>query len=243
MNSRLEDFLFYGRAADSVDNLFSLYSKFVNGFGFDQLAYAITSDHKQFANDIGLGLVNHCMPNDWIEHYRENEYLEIDKTTHLLRANPGVYNWADILVQGDLSPVQRKILHEAQDAKMYHGSSMSMHGPSGIKGVVIASSSHKSYAPDKHKLDIVNMASYHFHLCFLSLVKPKDAPRIASLTNKEQEILKWLSNGMTKQEIADKVNVSVHTVDYHSRNILKKMDAKNMTSALVTAVKQGLLPL
>lgn len=243
MDSKLEEFLLAGREVDSTSSLFSLYSKLLDCYGFDQLMYAITSDHKQFASDAELGIVNHDMANGWVEYYRENNYLEADKTTHLVRANPGIYSWGNIAKQGDLSSLQSKIFRDAKDANMHHGNSISMHGPAGVKGVVIASSSEASYAPSKHKLDIINMASYHFHLCFLSLVQHKTVDQITPLTNKEYEVLQWLSTGMTKQEIASKIKVSVHTIDYHSRSILNKMNAKNMTSALVTAIKRGLLSL
>lgn len=243
MNSRLEEFLYQGRDASSVDQLFSLYSKLFDEYGFDQLTYAITSGHKEFATDAELGLVSHNMLNGWVEHYRENTYLEVDKTTHLLRANQGIYKWEDVQQRADLSPVQRKIFLEAQEAKMYSGASISVHGPAGIKGVTITSSSQASESPNARNFDIVNVASYHFHLCFLSLVQSNQATQTVTLTLREQEVLKWISTGIGRQEIADKLGSSIHTIDFHSRNILKKMDAKNMAAALVTALKQGLLSL
>ncbi len=243
MNSRLEEFLYQGRTASSVDNLFFLYSELLDGYGFDQLTYAITSGHNEFATDAELGLVNHNMLNGWIEHYRENAYLEVDKTTHLLRANQGLYKWENIQQRDDLSSVQKKIFLEAHEAKMYSGASISIHGPAGIKGVTIASSSQLSESPRPQDFDIVNVASYHFHLCFLSLVQSNQVAQTVSLTLRELEVLKWISTGMGRQEIADRLDASIHTIDFHSRNILKKMDAKNMAAALVTALKQGLLTL
>lgn len=241
MELKLEQFLFESRELNTVPDLFSMCSDVFGHYGFDQLAYVIASDHKQFASDTELGLVSHNMVNDWIEHYRESDYLEADKTTQLLRANPGIYSWNEIALRGDLSPLQKKILNEANDAKMHHGNSISIYGPGGIKSFMIAYSSELSNTPNKHKLDIINLVSYHFHLCFISLVQSNPLLQTTPLTVKEREILKWLSTGMIKQEIADKTLVSIHTVDFHSRNILKKMDAKNMTAALVTAIKEGLL--
>jgi len=245
MNLNLEEFLHQSREANNVDNLFSLYSGLLAQNGFDQLTYAITSGHNEFAADAELGLVSHNMLNGWVEHYRENAYLEIDKTTHLLRANQGVYKWNDVYQRSDLSSVQKQIFLEANEAKMFNGASISVHGPAGIKGVSIASSSVASDAPEKRQYDIMNVASFHFHLCFLSLVqsKPDKSSSTVSLTFREQEVLKWVSTGMTKQEIADKLGASVHTIDFHSRNLLNKLDANNMAAALVAALKQGLLTL
>lgn len=241
MHSKLEEFLYQSRVASSVDSLFSMYSELLDGYGFDQLTYAITSGHKEFVVDTEIGLVNNNMFNGWVEHYRDNAYLEVDKTTHLLRANQGLYKWENIQQRDDLSPHQRQIFLEAQEAKMYSGVSISIHGPAGIKGVTIASSSQASESPDAQYLDRMNVAFYHFHLCFLSLVQTNRVTQTVSLTLREREVLKWISTGMGRQEIADKLDMSIHTIDFHSRNILKKTDAKNMAAALVTALKQGLL--
>jgi two-component system, NarL family, response regulator NreC len=47
------------------------------------------------------------------------------------------------------------------------------------------------------------------------------------LTTKEQEILSLVSSGLTTKEIADKLNISHHTVESHRKNLLRKCQAKN----------------
>ena len=61
------------------------------------------------------------------------------------------------------------------------------------------------------------------------------------LSSREQEVLKWLAQGLTKSCVGDKLNMSSHTVDYHLRNILKKLDAKNTVAATALAIKQNLI--
>lgn len=46
-------------------------------------------------------------------------------------------------------------------------------------------------------------------------------------TNKEREILSLVSSGLTTKEIADRLNLSHHTVESHRKNLLKKFQAKN----------------
>jgi DNA-binding NarL/FixJ family response regulator len=52
------------------------------------------------------------------------------------------------------------------------------------------------------------------------------------LTRREQEILKLISDGLTNNEIAEKIFISPFTVDSHRKNMLLKFGAKN-TAVLV----------
>lgn len=53
-----------------------------------------------------------------------------------------------------------------------------------------------------------------------------------NLTTREKEILKLIADGLTSQEIADKLFISVRTVDTHRANLMQKLKIKN-TAALV----------
>lgn len=53
-----------------------------------------------------------------------------------------------------------------------------------------------------------------------------------TLTKRETEIIRMISNEMTNSEIAQELNISPRTVDAHRRNLLQKLDVKN-TAGLV----------
>jgi DNA-binding NarL/FixJ family response regulator len=52
------------------------------------------------------------------------------------------------------------------------------------------------------------------------------------LTRREKEVLQLIVDGMTNNEIAEKLFVSVTTINSHRKNLLTKLEAKN-TAALV----------
>jgi DNA-binding NarL/FixJ family response regulator len=60
------------------------------------------------------------------------------------------------------------------------------------------------------------------------------------ITDRELEVLKLILNELTNQEIAEKLFVSVRTVDAHRRNLLQKTGAKN-TAGLVKYALQNKL--
>jgi DNA-binding CsgD family transcriptional regulator len=51
------------------------------------------------------------------------------------------------------------------------------------------------------------------------------------LTEKEKEVLLWISKGLTNKEIAEKMFISINTVKSHTKNIYIKMDVRNRTEA------------
>lgn len=52
------------------------------------------------------------------------------------------------------------------------------------------------------------------------------------LSNREREVLNWLSKGYSYKEIAEKLFISVETVRTHIRNIYEKLHVANRTDAI-----------
>lgn len=61
------------------------------------------------------------------------------------------------------------------------------------------------------------------------------------LTSREQEILSYLAEGLIKKQVAAKLSISTHTVDYHVRKIYDKLQVNTVSGAISKAVKEGLV--
>lgn len=61
------------------------------------------------------------------------------------------------------------------------------------------------------------------------------------LTRREKEVLELIAEGMTNNEIAQQLFISVTTVDTHRKNLLAKFEAKNVASLIRAAVKLQLI--
>src|SRR5512134_1448225 len=62
-----------------------------------------------------------------------------------------------------------------------------------------------------------------------------------SLTEREHEILKRLSNGLSDQEIAADLFLSANTIKWYNRQIYSKLGVSNRTQAIAHAKTLGLL--
>jgi len=57
-------------------------------------------------------------------------------------------------------------------------------------------------------------------------------PRKAKLTNRELEIIKLMANGFLAKEIAEKLKISIRTVQSHNVRIYIKLGARNKMNAV-----------
>ena len=65
----------------------------------------------------------------------------------------------------------------------------------------------------------------------------------ANLSSREYEVLQLITEGKKTVEIADILNVSIHTINSHRKNILRKLNLKSPTELIVYAIEQGLTKL
>jgi DNA-binding CsgD family transcriptional regulator len=61
------------------------------------------------------------------------------------------------------------------------------------------------------------------------------------LTKRELEILKWICAGLNSRDIAERLFISVNTVNNHRKSILQKTNAKNMMEVLQYTISNGIL--
>lgn len=73
------------------------------------------------------------------------------------------------------------------------------------------------------------------------LSKPRQHVLHEDLTNREKEILLLISEGMSNQEIADSLFITLKTVKTHVSNILSKLDVEDRTQAAIYAFKHGIV--
>ena len=62
-----------------------------------------------------------------------------------------------------------------------------------------------------------------------------------SLSEREIEIIKLISDGCTNKEIADQLFLSTHTVNTHRKNIMQKLGIKNTAGIVIYAVKENII--
>jgi two-component system NarL family response regulator len=80
--------------------------------------------------------------------------------------------------------------------------------------------------------------------CAAMLVKtPAGAGAQAQLGRREIEVLKMIAKGQTSMAIAEILFIAVGTVEVHRRNIMRKLDLRNIAGLTQYAIREGLMTL
>jgi two-component system, NarL family, response regulator YdfI len=64
-------------------------------------------------------------------------------------------------------------------------------------------------------------------------------PSPEELTEREQEVLTMLAEGLSNKEISSRLNISTHTVKFHISSILGKLGATSRTEAVSIGIRSG----
>jgi DNA-binding NarL/FixJ family response regulator len=74
-----------------------------------------------------------------------------------------------------------------------------------------------------------------------SVQSDDDESDTAPLSDREKDVLVCLSKGLKNNEIADQLNISVHTVITHRKNIVRKTGIKSVAALTVYAILNNLI--
>jgi two-component system response regulator NreC len=76
---------------------------------------------------------------------------------------------------------------------------------------------------------------------YLKRGESEQDPSGSRLTAREREVLTHIAEGRTNREIADKLVISVKTVDRHRENIMRKLDLHSRVALVKYAISKGLI--
>lgn len=98
-------------------------------------------------------------------------------------------------------------------------------------------------APTATKRLIEKMLEPNFHMTPAAPAPSADYtdPELESLTDREREVLVEIAHGLSNQEIADKLFISLPTVKTHVAHILQKINARDRVQAVVFAYENHLV--
>jgi len=76
---------------------------------------------------------------------------------------------------------------------------------------------------------------------FLTQERPDEAEALSDLTEREQEVLTYLAEGASNDEIAEALVISPKTVARHRENIMRKLNMHSRAELVRYAIRKGII--
>lgn len=236
---RLDDFIEAANQVGTTHSLIELFEKALESLGVNKFVYTYMTHQEKIGHEAAPGIIK-SYPEGWMKHYVENNYAVHDPTCKVALQSPYPFAWQDLQTAFDLSPRETQVMEEAKDAGIKNGISVSIHDPSGdVVGFGFASDDcHGSTS--KTTLRKIHLLAHQFHMAYTDLyTKSPESIRLPeiSLSDKERDVLFWCSRGKSNGVIADILGISEYTVNFHFRNIFRKLGTNSRMVAVLIAYR------
>ncbi|MEO0486329.1 MAG: LuxR family transcriptional regulator [Pseudomonadota bacterium] len=242
----LKDYLAEVTSAPTVEDLWDMHTEKMAEYGFDRILYGFT--RYMTASSLGnpqdlVILTNH--QSAYISAFIEQGLYFHAPMVNWARNNDGAASW-DVIRQmessGALTASERSVLEFNKKMDVVAGYTVSFKAVSARSKGAIALTAQRgmtqAQADDvwaEHGADIVLMNNVA-HLKIITLPYSTGA---RSLTRRQREVLEWVGDGKTTQDIAMLMGLTVATVDKHLRLAREALDVDTTAQAVLKAAFQN----
>lgn len=204
--------------------------------GFDHCAYGLRMPTPLTQPKIAMF---NNYPVVWQRRYQEKSYLAVDPTVQ-----HGMRSLLPVIWSENLFAPARELWEDARSFGLDVGWAQASRDINGVGGMLTLARSSDPISGAELQDKRLKMAwlSQMAHLGMSRLLAVKMIPEIGvQLSCREIEVLRWTGDGKTSGEIADILNISERTVNFHIGNAMIKLNAPNKAAAVVRAAMLGML--
>lgn len=172
-------------------------------------------------------------PKEWAARYFTRNYIFSDPAIRKLPEGRS-FRWSELEFLTKHNPKARLVMNEATEFGLRNGITIPLFP---IENEIIGFSlAGRHLEMDSHEESMLMMLASYATARALVLTDNQRKP-IATFTNKEKEVLRFVSSGYSRSEIAERMNVTEKAIDWHLRNIRDKMGVASTTFAVAEAIR------
>lgn len=233
----LENYIAKISGAQTADDAFKAFCEAMGQHGYDKVAYTLCTDHPSLNLPKQHGLAT-SYPEEWMKYYVEHNYFDVDPVIKELLISRTPFFWNDLVARPEIAAPSLKMMQEADEAKLKDGIGISLNGQIGeIVGVGLARSD--SFKGKNYEfLATAHLLSIYFHQTYRGFFEKR---LDVELSPREVDILSWAAEGKSDEDIAAILNITVHTIRFHWKNIFTKLNANGRVYAIMKALFMKLI--
>lgn len=228
--------------APAIDELWEIHCKKISRFGFDRLLYGATHvwDENRFGEPDDIMILSN-LPEKYIDRFVYDGLYAQAPIAFWTLLNPGPVSWTKTKERQQtlgLSAEESQVLEFNQRYGITAGYTISFpsdHSREKTALILMAKEGLSQEDVDriweKNGREIYTLSTI-FHL------KARTMPHVyrrCPLTARQREVLEWVGDGKTTQDIATILNLTVPTIEKHLRLARVALDVETTTQAVLKA--------
>lgn len=227
------------RACRTTDEVSRSLLKFLRRYGATNLLSGMIPPPNSSRREQLSHVLLDGWPREWSRRYFSLGYLYQDPAIRLVRRGYPNFYWNEIEELCSISPIDQRIIDEAREFHLREGITFSFPTlENGTFGFSLAAEKLELADADRFTLEFV--AAYGLG-CALALAGGQVDPSTIHLSRRQREVVAWASEGLTNEEIAERLSVSIHTTDMHLRAVRARLGVANTVHAVAEALRLGLI--
>ena len=231
---RLLDALF---SPGEQEDMFATVAWLARGLGFEHCAYGMRAPFALAQQEIVM--LNDYSPV-WQQRYQDNAYLTIDPTVQRGAAPLDAFVWSNT---GDACNATAGFWEDARHHGISCGVSLPALAANSVRGILSVSRGGEALGEAEIRANwpkLVWLGEVAHHGLTRQVLRRWRAGADEELSGREKEMLRWVAEGLTDRQIAERTGITERTVNFHLNNAMGKLKVGNRTAA-VRAVALGLL--
>jgi LuxR family transcriptional regulator, quorum-sensing system regulator BjaR1 len=174
--------------------------------------------------------------NGWVEHFVGSAYAKICPVTAWIGERRHPFMWRDVWPTATTR--QMVVRDAAHEFGLDDGLIVPVTTMTGLKGNVFV---RTGAALDEDGRALLTLLSMVMHSQLMTLTFP--VPDGVDISEREREVLLWLADGKSSEDVADILGLSVATVMFHYRNISERFGTLTRAHTVAEGFRRGVLPL
>lgn len=229
---------------ENIKDLRCSLQEFADQIGFNFFSYLLIQNRPGIiSTENEIFITNY--DDEWRTRYNERCYKHYDPVALVSKRSRLPFFWNSLGFLRQFPKDQRRVFHEARNFGILSGYSIPISGPGGEVGVFTVASRRSDIMDDivHDGAGRLFLTGLQAHDCVLKLNEEEGGSSHPNdiLSARELECLKWTAEGLTTDEIGNRICIAPVTVNYHLNKVVKRFGAANRHHAAIIAVRKGII--
>jgi DNA-binding CsgD family transcriptional regulator len=233
----------YG-AASNAEAIRAILAKAVSDIGFRFYSYLSLRVAGAYLSEAHEPIFLTNYPAEWRNRYLNKSYYFNDPVSVLGSNRRLPFKWGCGRFLQGFKASQKIVFYEAREFGVTNGYTLPVHGPKGECGLFTVVTSDTALQFDEAISEAqgdLHVLSCNAHALCMERVAATAKDDEVELSAREKECLIWTARGKTSDDIAEIINRSTPTVNYHLQKAMRKLNAVNKFQATIKAYERHLL--